>query len=122
MELKRVRLENVSHSLSGTILILWVCHVCMMPVLADHGQGPDLPVNRVLRERVAAWDKTIAYTDERVPNSAVLTYMHDHAEFVYFNFLAKIMPSAVINGEKILITQAQDVKVEDFPGFLIKYY
>jgi len=83
---------------------------------AEHAQNPDLPVARLFRERLAAWDKTIVITDEAVPNSAVLTYMHGHVEFVHFNFLAKIMPGIKIDGKFVSVTNATEVQVEDFPG------
>lgn len=78
-------------TLLGTLLVLWLSLVAS--VQADHGQDPDLPIKRVLRERMAAWDKTLVAIDERTPNAILLTYMHN--AYVDFNELVKLVPGLI---------------------------
>lgn len=99
---------------SALAITLAISSCVTSPAMADHGQDPDLLVKRVLRERMAAWDKTLVLIDEQSPNAAFLTYMHN--AYVDFNHLLKIVPSVESDGKPILASSAQEKSVEDFPG------
>lgn len=74
------------------------------------------PIKRVYTERMAGFDKTVVLTDEKVPSSCVFTYFQHGIHYVDANYLVKIMPSLEISGKFFMPSQAQDLKVEDFPG------
>ena len=105
-----------NHLLLIALLLLGVASMSMAAKTAEHARDPRLPLGRNPRERIAAWDKVIAATDETVPNSAVLTYFTKTANAVYFNNMAKLMPVLTDHGKTLMPSQATGLKVEDFHG------
>ena len=80
---------------------------------------PPAPGEPVRMERMAAWHKTVAVTDEVVPNSAVFTYLVDRFGYTENNGLAKLSPVVTSTDKslgRITSVEAQDVHVEDTPG------
>ncbi len=82
---------------------------------ADYGQAVETPTPRVLRERIAAFHRTIVFTDEAIPNSGMLTYLADN-DAVKQSFLVKLVPGIEKNGKIINSTAAKNIVIEDFPG------
>lgn len=76
-------------------------------------------VKREYTERRAAYDKTIVLTDEKVPNSCIMTYFRQGVHYTDANLLLKIMPAFEVDGEKVMMSGAQDISVEDFPGGVV---
>jgi len=96
------------------VLALAFCATAVTVTKGEHGEDPELPLRRVPRERMAAWDKTLVLTDEHVPNSALLGYMRN--AYVDHNLLVKLVPGVESDGAVVWASAARDVAVEDFPG------
>jgi len=97
-----------------TILVFVFFTFCNF-VFADYGQAVETPTPRVLRERIAAFHRTIVFTDEAMPNSGMLTYLVNN-DAGKQSFLVKIVPGIEKNGKIISSTAAKNIVIEDFPG------
>lgn len=86
---------------------------------AELGRDPRLPLALNPRERIAAWDKVVAATDETVPNSLVKTYITSSHNAVTANLMAKIMPMVNANGKAWMPSEATELKVEDVHGSVV---
>lgn len=75
--------------------------------------GPDEPTRR---ERLAAWHRTVAVTDETVPNSALFTYINKSFTYADNNWLAKLMPYVETASGLQGPDAAASLKVADTPG------
>lgn len=90
-------------------IISWV--IVAMAWLPTYGQINE-PL-RVLSERMAGFHETMIRFDERVPNTAVMTY-HDTVTQIYMTGM--LSASIDVGGELIKADKAQEIVVEDFPG------
>ena len=71
---------------------------------------------RDLNERMAAWGQAMVATDEQRPNSCVCTYVMDRFTYMDSLGLAKLVPGVEIGGKTHWTSEAENVRVEDFPG------
>ncbi|MCL5271333.1 MAG: hypothetical protein M1457_12465, partial [bacterium] len=68
-------------------------------------------------QRMAAWDRCIAAVDEKVPNTAVLTYVMDvPIEYQKLYLAAKLVAGVETSGGIAWPSQAAEARVEDFAG------
>jgi hypothetical protein len=70
----------------------------------------------VPRERMAAFHETIVIIDGVVPNAGLLTYVEDRGTHTDQYLLAKVIPSIERDGELISAEEANNLRVDDFPG------
>ncbi|MGD8777349.1 MAG: hypothetical protein PVH88_00120 [Ignavibacteria bacterium] len=74
---------------------------------------------RVYTERMAGFCKTVVLTNEKAPNSCVMTYFQEGAHHIDYNYLLKIIPALEIEGKIYSTNEAKNITVEDFPGGVI---
>ncbi|HCN84499.1 MAG TPA: hypothetical protein DIT07_12885, partial [Sphingobacteriaceae bacterium] len=101
-------------------LFIWVISFIVLLSTQSILWGQDVePVKREYTERRAGYDKTIVLTDETIPNSCVMTYFQHGIHYTDIDYLVKIMPSFEIDGRTVMMSQAQDISVNDFPGGVV---
>jgi len=97
------------------LILIFVFFTFCNFVFADYGQAVETPTPRVLRERIAAFHRTIVFTDEAMPNSGMLTYLANN-DAGKQSFLVKLVLGIEKNGKIINSTAAKNIVIEDFPG------
>ena len=80
---------------------------------------PPQPGEPVRMERLAAWHKTVAVTDETVPNSGVFTYTTKSFSYTENNWLVRFLPSVQVGTEWLGPDAAEALRVEDTPGGVV---
>lgn len=102
------RIHAMVRQFKQLIIFIALCQL-LSPLFA---QQPD----RVLNKRMAGYHRSVVFTSESMPSSAVLTYPVNYFDYQSYNFLVKFMPCLSVEGQIIYPSAFRNVKVEDFPG------
>lgn len=82
----------------------------------DAPPPPKSNVERVLLERMAAWQRTLVISSETVPHSAFLSYTVNKPSFIHHSLLLKIIPTVGETEEPFPANKTTELKVDDIPG------
>ncbi len=92
--------------------ILIASNLVLTPLSSQFGEGEHQSANK----HMAAHHYSVVCSGNRMPSSAVLTYPVHEFRVQDYNFLLKLMPCLVIDGEIVKPSAFEKVQVEDFPG------
>ncbi len=88
----------------------------LLMVVACSAVASEDASTHVLDHRLAAWNRTIAVTNEHTAFTGVNTYMQHRPTAVGLNVLVKFVPRVRVNGQELLPAESANLQVEDFAG------
>ena len=110
-------MRSRSHSISIATICMTIAITTSL-MAADHLQER----THHRSERMAAWHSTVVAVDEKVPNTALMTYITDRPTHTERYMFTKVIPFLKVDGHLLGPAKSKFVEVDDSPGYVKASY